>query len=106
MKIMVNNLNDGLITDIQNLGSKYLVHKIVLFGSRARGDNRSNSDIDLAIFPQPEFNNQGHLSSDIDDLNTLLKLDVVFINENTDIKLIKNIERDGVLLYERPQNQI
>lgn len=101
---MVNNLSDCLISSIQRLGSIYPIDKLILFGSRARGDNKANSDIDLAIFPLPEFDKQGHLSSDIDDLNTLLKIDVVFINENTDKKLIKNIERDGVLLYERPQN--
>ena len=39
---MVNNLNDSLILSIQKLGSKYPVDKIILFGSRERGDNRSN----------------------------------------------------------------
>ena len=94
-------LNDGLISNIKKLGKKYQIDKIVLFGSRARGDNRFNSDIDLAIFTLPGFSNQGYLTSDIDDLNTLLKIDVVFINKDTDIKLLKNIEKEGVLLYEK-----
>lgn len=76
----------------------------MLFGSRARGDNKSNSDIDLAIFTLPEFAHKGFLTNDIDELNTLLKIDVVFINEDTDIKLLKNIEKEGVLLYERSSN--
>lgn len=95
------NLKDILISEIQKLGEKYLVNKIVLFGSRARKDNRFNSDIDLAVFTSPGFNNKGYLISDIDDLDTLLKIDVVFINEDTDMELLKNIENEGVLLYER-----
>lgn|SRR5690554_1302571 len=101
---MSNKLDKGLISDIKELGDKYLIDKIVLFGSRARGDNKSNSDIDLAIFTLPEFAHKGFLTSDIDELNTLLKIDVVFINEDTDIKLLRNIEKEGVLLYERSSN--
>ena len=32
------------------LGEKYHADKIVLFGSRARGDHKERSDIDLAIY--------------------------------------------------------
>lgn len=101
---MDNILNDNLIFSIQQLGEKYPIAKIVLFGSRARGDNRPNSDIDLAIFTLPEFTNPGYLSSDIDDLNTLLKIDFVLINKNTDTNLLESIEKEGVLIYERLQN--
>lgn len=101
---MSNTLNDSLISDLKKLGHKYLIDKIVLFGSRARGDNKSNSDIDLAIFTLPGFDHKGFLTSDIDELNTLLKIDVVFIDKDTDIKLLKDIEKEGVLLYERSSN--
>lgn len=98
---MSNTLSDSLISDLKKLGDKYLIDKIVLFGSRARGDNKSNSDIDLAIFTLPGFAQKGFFSSDIDDLDTLLKIDVVIINSDTDIKLLRNIEKEGVVLYER-----
>lgn len=98
---MNNILSDDLISAIQKIGKKYPIAKIVLFGSRARGDHKFNSDIDLAIFTLPEFTNSGYLSIDIEDLNTLLKIDVVYINKYTDIKLVRNIKKEGVLLYER-----
>ncbi|WFA08546.1 nucleotidyltransferase domain-containing protein [Tissierella sp. Yu-01] len=101
---MSNTLSHSLISDIKKLGDKYLIDKIILFGSRARGDNKSNSDVDLAIFTLPGFAHKGFLTSDIDELNTLLKIDIVFINKDTDIKLLKNIEKEGVLLYERLSN--
>lgn len=95
------DLNPKVITGIKTIAEKYPVSKIVLFGSRARGDNTKKSDIDIAIYTLPEFANRGHFASDIEDLETLLKIDTVFINEDTDEKLIKNIQKEGIVIYER-----
>ena len=35
------------------LARQYGARRLVLFGSRARGDNRPNSDIDLAVYGMP-----------------------------------------------------
>lgn len=101
---MLSNLSDKIILEIRKIGAKYPVDKIVLFGSRARGDNKPTSDIDLAIFISSDFKSAGYLASDVDDLETLLKIDVVFINEKTDKKLVENIRREGVVLYEQEEN--
>lgn len=95
------DLDRKLIQSIQGIAEKYDIEKIVLFGSRARGDNKPTSDIDLAIFTLPEFKNKGRFTSEIDDLDTLLKIDIVFINKNTEPKLLKNIKKEGVTIYER-----
>lgn len=100
------NLDKRLIQSIQKIGQKFAIEQIVLFGSRARGDHGPASDIDLAIFPVPQFKYRGRLSSDIDELDTLLKIDVVFIDEHSDPKLLGNIMREGVPLYERSKGQI
>jgi len=99
--LLVVDLDDRLIQSIQNLGKKYAVEKIVLFGSRARGDNRPTSDIDLAVYPSPNFTSEGIFASELDDLDTLLKIDVVFISADDDCQLMENIEKEGVILYER-----
>ena len=85
---------------IAALGEKCQAEKIILFGSRARGDNHDRSDIDLAIYGMPE-KNRAWFWSDIDDLPTLLKFDLVHVDADTDTELVKNIEKDGVTLYER-----
>ncbi|MHB8170097.1 MAG: nucleotidyltransferase domain-containing protein [Thermincolia bacterium] len=98
---MAINLDNKLIESIKDIGQKYDIAKIVLFGSRARGNNKPTSDIDLAVYPLPQFSNKGYFTSDIDDLDTLLKIDIVFITSDTDLELIENIEKEGVILYER-----
>jgi uncharacterized protein len=95
------DLNPKIITTLKTIAEKYPVSKIVLFGSRARGDNNTKSDIDLAIYTLPEFASKGHFAGDIEDLETLLKIDAVFISKDTDEKLIKNIQKEGVVIYER-----
>lgn len=48
---------EKLLDQIKKCAGKYPnIYKIVLFGSRARGDYRTNSDIDLAIFSKSNSN--------------------------------------------------
>ncbi|WP_367142727.1 nucleotidyltransferase domain-containing protein [Desulfosporosinus sp.] len=66
------------------MGQNYAVDQIILFGTRARGDHKPTSDIDLAVFLS-ESNCKGHLISEFDDLNTLLKIDTIFVNETLNL---------------------
>lgn len=91
---------EQLYEQIKSLAKKHHAQKVVLFGSRARGDNHQCSDIDLAIYDMPEPN-QALFSLDIEDLPTLLKFDLVYITPFTNPKLIENINKEGVVLYEK-----
>ncbi|WP_019554039.1 HI0074 family nucleotidyltransferase substrate-binding subunit [Propionispira raffinosivorans] len=83
------------------------IYKIILFGSRARGDFRSSSDIDLAIFSKDESSLEvANFMNDIEKLDTLLKFDIVFINTNTDEKLLANINKEGIVIMERLLNKL
>lgn len=84
---------------LAHLGDEYSAEKIVLFGSRARGDNREKSDIDIAVYGLDK-SKRVRFSESVDEIPTLLKFDIVFIDGKTDPVLIKNIEKDGVILYE------
>lgn len=103
---MSYDLEPRIINQIRIIAEKYLINKVVLFGSRARGDNRNNSDIDIAFYTLPGFSNEGSLVSDIQDIETLLKIDTVFINNDTDEKLIRKINNEGIVIYERLQSKI
>lgn len=95
------NLDQDIINDIKKVGNKYEISKIILFGSRARGDNKKTSDIDLAIYCTKDCKDESKVYFELDDINTLLKLDIVFVKKNIDKKLLKNIEKEGVVIYER-----
>ena len=68
---------------------------MILFGSRARGDFQEKSDIDLAISGGDFI----RFSLDIEDTTwTLLKYDVVNLEQELSPELRNSIEREGVLL--------
>ena len=80
------------------MASRCGLHKVILFGSRARGDNHERSDIDLAI----QGGNTTRFSLDADDeVYTLLFFDIVDLGKPVQPELLKEIERDGVVLYEK-----
>lgn len=99
------SLDLKIIGEITNLAEKFQdIEKIVLFGSRARGDNKERSDIDLAIFaPNLDYYDFADFCEQLEEIETLLKFDVVQICFNTDRKLLENIEQEGVTLWERPK---
>lgn len=93
-----------LYTQLADLARKYGARRLVLFGSRARGDNRYNSDIDLAVYGMPR-EKQATFWLDCDDLPTLLKLDISFIHDGMNPEFLRNIERDGVELMDKFQEK-
>lgn len=98
---MKYNLRDKVIKEIKNIAKKYPISKIVLFGSRARGDNKETSDIDIAVYTLSEFNSEGTFASEIEELDTLLKVDVVFMKDIENAGFINNINKEGIVIYER-----
>lgn len=83
---------------LANLAKRHGAKRLVLFGSRARGDYHERSDIDLAIYGMPE-SSRGAFWLDVEELPTLLKLDIVHISPGMDPCFLSNVERDGVTLY-------
>lgn len=80
------------------LCSKYSVTKIILFGSRARGTNTERSDIDIAVYG----GNFDVFYWDVKEkINSLLMFDIVRADSSISDELIKEIEKDGVVIYEK-----
>lgn len=88
-----------LKTEIAALAHRTGAKRVVLFGSRARNEERPRSDIDLAVFGLPQQMEDMFLDG-IDELPTLLKFDVVLIDDRTSADLLAEIRRDEVVIYE------
>ena len=87
-----------LYARLADLAARYGAQRLVLYGSRARGDFQPRSDIDLAVYAMPE-KQRGGFAMEAEELPTLLKLDIVNISPNMDPAFLENIEKDGVVLY-------
>lgn len=72
------------------------IKKVVLFGSRAKGNYKYNSDIDFGILCDRKY--RGTVVEDIDEIIGVYSADIVFLDKmNDEIKL--QINRDGIEIY-------
>jgi len=91
-------ISNKVIEEIQNIALKNHVKKVILFGSRARGDFYRKSDIDLAV----EGGNFLGFSMSVDEeTSTLLEYDIIELDRGISEKLKDSIKRDGVVIYEK-----
>lgn len=99
---MQNEMKDPVLQKIREISMKYKVQKAVLFGSRARGDHSPVSDYDIAITGEElsDFD-KACLCADVEEIDTLKKIDILFVDVGIKDDLMKNIARDGVTLYEQ-----
>ncbi|MFA6713860.1 MAG: nucleotidyltransferase domain-containing protein [Victivallales bacterium] len=94
----------GLSTaDIEVLCTVFKRHKeirrVILFGSRAKGTARENSDIDLAIDGIDDELQIENLAMRLDDLPLPYKFDVKALNNIRNPKLKEHIARAGVVIF-------
>ena len=78
--------------------------RIILFGSRARGDAEARSDYDIAI-EVPEIDEREWTRFIVDaenNIDTLSKVDIIRL-DTADPKLRKHIETEGKTIYARRQ---
>lgn len=98
---MAYNLPDRVIKEITVFAKENSIIKIVLFGSRARGDHTERSDVDLAVYGGDFDSFYWNIKENI---HSLLSFDVVDMNSRVTEELKKEIERDGVVIYEKLDN--
>ena len=90
-------IREQVIKDTIDFAKKYDVEKVLLFGSRARGDFKRTSDIDLAV-SGGDFD---RFALDVDEeTTTLLMFDIIDLDREMQPELRESIEKEGVVLYE------
>lgn len=77
------------------------VEKVLLFGSRARGDAQDRSDYDIAILAPSMSHADWATWKDklTETVPTLLALDLVLLTADLSPKLRENIAREGRVVY-------
>ena len=84
--------------EISKFAVKHQIQKIILFGSRARGDNDERSDIDIAVSGGDFLKFYADVQ---EDFPSLLSFDIVNLDKKISIELQNEIKKDGVLLYSK-----
>lgn len=86
-----------VIEEICDIARKYSVKKVILFGSRARGNFKEKSDINLAV----KGGDFIRFMLDVnEETSTLLKFDLVNLDEEIQNELRESIKKEGKIVYE------
>ncbi|MGL4209390.1 MAG: nucleotidyltransferase domain-containing protein [Candidatus Adiutrix sp.] len=96
-------LNPKLLNDMMLIFKANLpISKVIVFGSRAMGNFKANSDIDLAIVTKAEtvlFCE--NLAYKLNELSTLCSFDLVDYLTIKNKELKQHIDKVGIVIFER-----
>lgn len=110
---MINNalstkcgLSEATIAKIISVFAAYpQLSKVVLYGSRAKGDYRTGSDIDFTLFGEAlSYTQLGDIAGQIDDLLLPYTFDISLFKQIDNPDLIEHINRVGIVFYEPTSN--
>ena len=93
---MNTGINEKILKIIKDIIGKYNVEKRVIFGSRARGNYRYNSDIDIAIFGAINRNDFNRLLDELMESDCIYKIDLVHFERISNEGLKKDILEEGI----------
>ncbi|MCM2353293.1 MAG: nucleotidyltransferase domain-containing protein [Pseudobdellovibrio sp.] len=78
------------------------IEKAVLYGSRAKGNYKPGSDIDLTLFaPDMSLSDMLKVENEIDDLFLVYKMDLSLFHQIDNPALLEHIQRVGQVFYSR-----
>ena len=89
-------LSEKIYEEIKNVVNKYNKYQFKIFGSRARGDYKDNSDIDIAILGDVNEGDEYLILNELDLINMPYTIDVVFMKKIEKQSLIDSILKEGV----------
>lgn len=77
------------------------VEQVILFGSRAKGNAKRGSDIDLAVFGSGSGSELGTIVWELDDLLLPWEIDLIQFDQISNADLREHITRVGQVFYTR-----
>jgi len=96
-------LKEEVILAISNVFAHYPeVEKVLIYGSRAKGNYKPASDIDLTLLGDAiDLSIMNKISWDLDDLLLPYTFDLSIYHQLNDPSLLGHITRVGVLFYSK-----
>ena len=88
-------LNQELYEKIMEIAKNNKKYKFKIFGSRARGDYKETSDIDIAVFKNVNRKDKFKIMNEIDLIDTIYKIDLVFVDKNINKDFLNEIQKEG-----------
>jgi uncharacterized protein len=107
MTTMNFGLKETTISQIHAVLARHpQVEKAILYGSRAKGNFKNGSDIDLTLIGKEDLNIEilYRIIDEIDDLLLPYTFDLSIFHQISDPDVIDHIKRVGVVFYEKAQN--
>ena len=99
---MKYGLKDETIEKIKILFANYYqIETVILYGSRAKGNYKNGSDIDLTIKGNIDLSVINRLSEDIDNLLLPYTFDISIFNQISNPELLDHIKRVGVIFFQK-----
>ena len=81
------------------------VSRAAVFGSRAKGNYRKYSDIDIAVWGELNGHDAQRIESELEELPRIIyKFDVAAYDEIKNTELREHIDRVGIIIYNRGKN--
>ncbi len=95
-------LSDTVIEELKEVFRRHLnIKKVLIFGSRSKGNYREGSDIDLALIgTNLDYRQILDISTEIEDLGLLYSIDLVDYNAKKGTPIGDHIDRVGQTFYE------
>jgi len=100
---MLYGLKKETIQKINQIFAKYQeVEKVLLYGSRAKGNHKTGSDIDLTLIGKNiNLKLLNKISLDLDDLLLAYKIDLSLHDQINNYDLLDHISRVKKIFYKR-----
>ena len=101
-------LKDKVIQEISGVFSQYpQIEKTILYGSRAKGNYRNGSDIDLTLQGEGlTLTMLFRIETELDDLLLPYKIDLSNFHQIENPDLVNHIERVGMVFYQKAVEEV
>ena len=99
-------LTDSELQKLQNFFTQYReIERVILYGSRAKGNYKPFSDVDIALVgSELTRSHLNRLAADINDSLLPYNFDISILHQLKNPELLEHIQRKGIVIYTRQED--